>query len=352
MEIRDYVGLSFDDVLLVPRYSDISSRFSDEIDMSVDFLPGVKIKYPIISANMDRVSNGALVAKLVEYGGIGIVHRFLEFDEHVAELNVVPEGYRIGCVGVGTEGVARLDYLVSADININGVLIDVAHGHSASVIKQVKHIRATYPWLGVIAGNVATYEGATDLLEAGAHVIKIGVGNGSVCSTRVQTGNGVPQITAISWCKSAVEDFTFDKGDITWWPKLISDGGVRESEDFVKALACGADLVMSGSIFAGADETPGNIIKTKGGKFKSYRGSASKEAQENWKGKATSVEGETTLVPYKGPVEEVLEVFFAGVRSGFSYQGARTISELQENAEFIRQTSAGYIEGTPHGVRR
>jgi len=349
MEILEKTGLSFDDVLLVPRKSDISSRFSKEIDMSTEFLPGITTKYPIISANMDKVSDGELVAALVSLGGIGIVHRFMGFETHFRELRKVPEGFRIGCIGVGTIGMDRLRFLSEPGLNMRAVLIDIAHGHSVSVLEQIKRIKKEYPKLYIIAGNVATYEGAKALIDAGATSIKAGVGSGSLCSTRIHSGNGVPQITAITECRRAINNYDFCKG---WKPTLISDGGIRDGGDFVKALASGADMVMSGSVFAGAAETPGRIIRTEAGLFKSYRGSASREAQEDWKGKATSVEGVSTLAKYKGPVKEVMEDFFAGVKSGFSYQNAHTVKELQDNAVFIRQTTAGYIESTPHGARR
>lgn len=348
MRILDEVGLAFDDVLLVPRRSDISSRFGDEIDMSVEFLPGLKIKYPIVSANMDRVSDGTFVSKLVELGGIGIVHRFLNFEDHVKELKKIPEGFRIGCIGVGPSGLDRLKFLVNQAVNLSGVLIDVAHGHSASVIRQIREIKGQHPELPIIAGNVATYDGTLDLLQAGADSIKVGVGCGSLCSTRVHTGNGVPQLTAVIDCKQAIVDFTRGGPSKT----LVADGGVRFGGDCCKALAAGADAVMMGSVFAGTYESPGKIIRTNGGLFKNYRGSASLSAQEEWKGVPTSVEGESTLVPYKGSLEEVFTDFMAGVKSGFSYQNAHSISDIRAHAVFRRQTQAGYIESTPHGVRR
>ncbi len=221
------------------------------------------------------------------------------------------------------------------------MLIDIAHGHSNLMIDKIKKVKDIAPEMPVIAGNVATGDGAIDLVEAGADCIKVGVGPGSLCTTRVKTGCGVPQLTAIVDAEQAV------RGRAT----VIADGGIRCSGDIVKALAAGADAVMIGRLFAGTAETPGDVINAPGkGKIKVYRGMASKEAQESWKGKATSVEGEMTWVPYKGALAEVFEDLISGIKSGMSYLNSRNILELRENAVFRKQTAAGVVEARPHAI--
>jgi len=351
MKLLPDVGLSFDDVLLVPRYSTIKSRFSEEIDTSVEILPGLKIKYPLVAANMDRICDGNMASKLVELGCLGIVHRFLTPEEQAKEIAKIPAGYRIGCIGVGQEATERLNYLANFGYELNGVLVDVAHGHSILVEETIKWIKKQFPSLPIIAGSVATKDAAMSLTYLGVHCIKVGVGCGSRCSTRLQVGNGVPQITAIEQARKGIEEATWIRlgQGKRWVPTLMCDGGIKNSGDFVKALAAGSDVVMSGYVFAGTEETPGEKIVVGNKEYKNYRGSASRELQKDWKNKNKniSVEGISSLIPYKGPIEPILNVFFACVKSGFSYQGARTVKELQRNATFIQMTSAGYIESTP-----
>lgn len=346
------LGLSFDDVLLVPHRSTFSSRFSGEIDLSTQLLPNIKLQYPLVSANMDSVTSEKMAKVIDVLGGLGIVHRFMPIEEHYQILRNL-SGPKILCVGVGnTDRLLGLE-----DYKPDAVLIDVAHGHSNAVIETIKISKEFYNDVPVIAGNVATFNGTLDLLKAGADCIKVGVGVGSLCTTRIKTGCGVPQLTAIMEAKRAVERWAIEYislnevEDLDWVPTIISDGGVKNSGDAVKALAAGADAVMVGNIFAGTEEAPGDIVNFPGkGKMKVYRGMASRSAQESWKGRATSVEGELTYVPYKGSVKYIFEDFINGMLSGMSYQDAKNIIELQENAEFIQMTSAGYRESLPHGT--
>lgn len=351
MEIEE--GLSFEDVLLRPRRLRFMSRFNGDIDLSAEILPGITLKYPIISANMDTITEGLFAETIRKLGGMGIIHRFMDIERHIEELNKIsPCCERILCVGVGDGGIERFKRICEAKENfIQGVLIDVAHGHSNAVIDRIKEIKEMRPDLPIIAGNVATYEGAYDLVSAGIHSVKIGVGNGALCSTRVKTGNGVPQITAIMEARRAISDWFHSTLESDWKPTIIADGGVKNSGDAIKALACGADAVMVGSIFAGTEETPAKtIIFPKKGLVKCYRGMASRDAQESWKGRATSIEGEMIYVPYKGRLESVFEEFVSGMLSGMSYQDAKNIKQLQKNAKFMKITSAGWKESLPHGT--
>ena len=342
IKIRPDIALTFDDVMLVPCFSKIDSRFDGSIDLSTT-LGNIKLKYPIISANMDTVTTGTMAQAMYLWGGTGIPHRFMTPREQAIELSLVT-GPRIACIGVGNSSRERLD-IITSFVGLDGVLIDIAHGHCSAMCEQILWVRTNYPRLTIIAGNVATKKGALDLIEAGANVIKIGVGPGSLCTTRVKTGNGVPQLTAISDVADAIEEL-----DTPVW--LIADGGIRSSGDIIKALAAGADAVMVGSLLAGTDETPGDIYTYIDGHkaTKIYRGMASKDAQKSWKGYATSVEGESKTVPCRGPVKDVLDDLLAGILSGMSYQNARNIHELQMNCEFIRQTYYGHKEGLPHGL--
>jgi len=348
--IREDTGLSFDDVLLVPRKSTINSRFDGEIDLSVELVPNVKLEFPLVSANMDTITETDMSNEMYRLGGLGIVHRFLPAGLHYDMLTKIM-GARILCVGVGEKEFERFSYFWERrnTINIQAVLVDVAHGYSTVMFEQIDRIKRLAPNFPIIAGNVACYNGALDLLTAGIHSIKCGVGPGSVCSTRIQTGNGVPQLTAIMECRRAIDDFCNGK-NLSFVPTLIADGGVRAGGDVVKSLAGGANAVMIGNLFAATEEATGELVRTKTGIVKKYRGLASRDAQENWKGFATSIEGEMTFISYKGPVKNVFNELITGVLSGMSYQDAHNLKELQENAVFIRQTSAGYRESQPHAL--
>lgn len=336
------LGLSFDDILLIPRKSSINSRFSGEIDLSTHLTPDLKLKFPIIAANMDSVCGPEMACKMNSLGGTGICHRFMSIGDHLSALSYLlqRESYPIiGCIGVGEEGKRRAEAILNS---CGIILIDIAHGHSDAVADQVVWLKkqTTKP---IIAGNVATADGARFLLSLGIQAIKVGVGNGSVCQTRAATGNGVPQATAIISVREEIDR----QGLHT---TLIADGGIRTSGDIVKSLALGANAVMIGNLVAGTTEAPGKVIIDRGIPKKRYRGMASSSAQEDWKGIATSIEGETTYVPYKGDVERIFNDLVAGILSGMSYQNARNINELKKMARFIRQTSAGRIESSAHGI--
>ena len=474
MEFRE--GLTFDDVLLVPKYSDITSR--SQTDLSTKLSRNISINIPFVSANMDTVTESSMAVTMARAGGIGIIHRFLTIKEQANEvLKVKRSGsvmienpYSISSdksvqdaldyadekeisgllvvdsnsklVGIITErdllfanstdtiihdvmtkdvvtakpgvtldeakeilhkhrieklplvddlGIIKglitskditnnTDFpnaskdkkgrpLVGAAVGVKGdflerseslleagadvLVVDIAHGHSENALNTVRNIKKAFPECELIAGNIATANGAEDLIKAGVDAVKVGVGSGSICITRVITGSGVPQLTAVIDCAKICRDYGIP---------IISDGGTRTSGDATKALAAGASSVMVGSMLGGTDESPGTVLTKNGKRFKVYRGMASLAASIGRKSKETGsisldddlndyvAEGVEAMVPYKGTVTDILKQLTGGVRSGLSYCGAHTISQMQENAEFIKMSRAGFAESQPHDV--
>lgn len=336
-------GLTFDDVVLVPGYNGIKSR--QMVTTAVNLM-GRQFNLPIISANMDTITEDAMANAIGGLGGMAILHRFLTIDQNVALFNKVQHKDSTGIsIGIGEDGLLRAEALISAGATI--VCVDVAHGHSKEVNRTIKSLRQKHKDnILVIAGNVATYAGADYLAAAGADAIKVGIGSGSVCTTRIKTGFGVPQLTALHDCRKV------DR-------VLISDGGIRHPSDAVKALAAGADFVMLGGMLSGTLETPGQVHEeVRNGqkvKFKRFRGMASKEAQEDFMGGMAdwkTAEGVAIEVPLRGSVKEVIQDLMGGIRSGMTYCGAATIKDLQRKAQFLEVTTAGRIEGSPHAVGR
>ena len=473
MEFKE--GLTFDDVLLVPKYSDITSR--SQTDLSTKLSRNISINIPFVSANMDTVTESSMAVAMARAGGIGIIHRFLTIQEQANEvLKVKRSGsvmienpYSISLdksiknaqeyaedkeisgllvvdsdsklVGIVTErdllfadsngnisdimtkdvvtakpGVTldeakqilhqhrieklpivddsgiiqglitskdianNTDFpnaskdkkgspLVGAAVGVKGdflerseslldagadvLVVDIAHGHSENAMSAIRNIKKAFPNCELIAGNVATAQGTEDLIKAGVDAVKVGVGSGSICITRVITGSGVPQLTAVMDCAKIGND-----NDVP----IISDGGTRTSGDATKALASGASSVMVGSMLGGTDESPGTVLTKNGKRFKVYRGMASLAASIGRKTKETGsfsfdddlndyvAEGVEAMVPYKGTVVDILKQLSGGVRSGLSYCGAHTITQMQENAEFIKMSRAGFAESQPHDV--
>jgi IMP dehydrogenase len=469
-------GLTFDDVLLVPKYSDITSR--SQTDLNTKLSRNISLNIPFISANMDTVTEAPMAVTMARAGGIGIIHRFLTIQEQAKEILKVKRGgsviienpYTISqdktvqdaidyadeqevsgllvvdssskLVGIVTDRdllfekntshlikdvmtkdvvtakpgisleeakeilhnnrIEKLplvdesgsitglitskditnieDYpnaskdkkgrpLVGAAVGVKGdflertealldagadvLVVDIAHGHSENAINTIKNIKKAFPDCELIAGNIATAHGAEDLIKAGVDAVKVGVGSGSICITRVITGSGVPQLTAVMDCAKIGRDHGIP---------IISDGGTRTSGDATKALAAGASSVMVGSILGGTDESPGTVLTKNGKRFKVYRGMASLGASLGRKSKETGsvsfdddlndyvAEGVEAMVPYKGTVTDILKQLTGGVRSGLSYCGAHTIPQMQENAEFIKMSRAGFAESQPHDV--
>ena len=475
MSIRE--GVTFDDVLLVPKFSDISSR--TQTDLSTKLSKNITLNIPLISANMDTVTESTMAVTMARQGGIGIIHRFLTIQEQANQvLKVKRSGsvmienpYQISqdetistaldimtekevsgllvvdseskLVGILTERdvlfesldstklvrelmtkdvitskpsinvdeakdilknnrieklplvdddqkihglyttqdilntenypIASHDSkgrpLVGAAVGVKGdflertealleagtdaIVVDIAHGHSENAISTVKNIKKAFPNCELIAGNVATAQGTEDLIKAGVDAVKVGVGSGSICITRVITGSGVPQLTAVLDCAEIGKKY-----DIP----IISDGGTRTSGDATKALAAGASSVMLGSMLGGTDESPGSTISKNGKRYKIYRGMASLAAARGRKSKETGLvdlgddlndyvaEGVEAFVPYKGSVTDILTQITGGIRSGLSYCGGHTIEQMQENAEFIKMSGAGFAESKPHDV--
>ncbi len=325
------IGLSYDDILLIPNYSEVKSRLN--VDLKTKLTKNIEIELPFISANMDTITEYKMAKKLDEYGALGIIHRFCSVEEEskiVAKLKDAGVKNRAASIGVSGENKERLKSLINAGANI--ICIDVAHGHHnlmADTLKLCKKYE-----VDVIAGNVATKKAAEFLCKNGADAVKVGVGPGSMCTTRINTGFGVPQVTAI---QEIVE--TTKKYEIP----IIADGGIKNSGDVAKALAVGADSVMIGSLFAGTKESPGMIHKE--GNFpnyklyKRYRGSASLDSKIEHGGKQRNVEGISATLEYKGPVKYVIQNLEDGLRSAFSYGGAKNIPEFQKNASYIKMFS-------------
>jgi len=332
-------ALTYDDVLLIPQYSDIRSR--QEINIGNGLDENIYLELPVISSPMDTVTEGPMALALNHKGGLGIVHRYNSINEQVNIVSSVLEAdstLRVGAaIGVTGDFHERACALYDAGVNV--VCIDVAHGHHILMKNALETLRkALGNKVHFMAGNVATQEGFEALADWGADSVRCNVGGGSICSTRIQTGHGIPGLQTIIECA---------KSDRS--AKIIADGGIRNSGDIVKALAAGADFVMLGSMFAGTTEAPGALVVANNGRqYKLYRGMASKEAQLDWRGDYSSNEGISAQVPYKGKMREVLEDLRNGICSGFSYSGARTIEELWGKAKWIRQTNAGLGESKTH----
>jgi IMP dehydrogenase len=343
-------GLSYNDVLLVPRYSRVRTR--NDVDLTTTIAPGITLRVPLLSANMDTVTGVEMAIALDRLGGIGVIGRFDSPRTQARTVQAVTAaGARcIGVIGVKDDFLQRAEAMLAA--GAAGLHLDVAHAHSEHAIEVIEACKRRWPEAPLIAGTIATYEAAIDLYEAGADTVKVGIGAGSICITRINTGAGVPQITAIMDVAQARADRFPDRF-------VIADGGAANSGDITKALAAGADAYMGGSLFAGADEAPGEIIEVNGALFKHYNGSTSREEKLSQLAKYEEhkheryhlhIEGVEAMVPAKGPVADIVESLCAGIRSGLSYAGAFTIPELHERAELIQITGAGYVESQAHDV--
>lgn len=318
--------LTFDDVLIRPAYSDIESR--DDVSTALDFL-GVPLSLPVISAPMDYVTGADMANAMLKNGAFYVHHRFLPVEELKVELDKI-EGVRSAAIGVKNLQDA---FFTCVDVDGGFVTVDVAHGEHKKVVDLIDLIKKNYK-VKVIAGNVATWEGFHRLADAGADAVKIGIGPGSVCTTREVTGIGVPQFSAIQ------EIFLKSRVSYSHIP-IIADGGMKKSGDIVKALAAGADIVMLGYMLAGATEAPGKpFVMPGGGMFKRYRGQASFGSNDE----KYTPEGIEGMVPFSGGVHYTLKKISGGLRSGMSYVGARNLRELRENSEFIRVSSNAHIE--------
>ncbi len=343
------LALAFDDVLLVPQYSDVVSR--SEVDLTTNISPDIKLSVPLISVNMDTVTGVEMAVAMDNLGGMGYIGRFDTPEiqaEKIAEIKK-RGGRSIGVIGVKGDYIQRAEKLLNA--GSIALHLDIAHAHSVHALEAIKNCKNRFPNISMIAGTIATYEGAYDLFTAGADTVKVGIGGGSICVTRIMAGSGVPQITAILEANRARKKFQNKF--------ILADGGAANSGDIVKALAAGADAYQGGSIFAGTDEAPGELITINDKLYKEYNGSTSpiekqRQLQKDNSNKSETyilhVEGVNAMVEYKGSVKKVVDGLCAGIRSGLTYSGARNIKELHEKAKFVRITSAGLMESNPHDV--
>ena len=360
-------GLTFDDVLLIPAESHV---LPNEVKLDTKLASNLQLHIPLISAGMDTVTEGNMAIAMAENGGLGVIHKNLSIEAQVEEVKkakgktvdpnlphpaVDNQGRLLAAaaVGVTSDTFERAESLLEA--GADAIVIDTAHGHSAGVLRKIKEIREHFPNATLIAGNVATGEGTAALFDAGVDVVKVGIGPGSICTTRIVAGVGVPQITAIYAAASVAQKYG---------KKIIADGGIKYSGDVVKALAAGGNAVMLGSMFSGTTEAPGTIFTNEGKQFKSYRGMGSVGAMSQQHGSSDRYfqggvneanklvpEGVEALVPYKGDVSNIIYQIDGGLRAGMGYVGAGTIEELIENSQFVQITNAGLRESHPHDVQ-
>lgn len=342
------IALAYDDVLLVPRYSEIDSR--QDVDLSTKISQKIKLDIPIVSINMDSVTGVEMAIKIGKLGGLGFLPRFDAPDTQADKVaKVKKEGLvSAAALGVKKEYLKRAELLVNAGVDI--LTIDIAHGYMKKCLTATSELKNRYPKVTVISGVIASYEGAKNLYNAGADCVRVGLGPGTICTTRITTGCGVPQMTALLDTARAAKKHK---------KTFMADGGTKNSGDIVKGLATGACAVVIGSQLAGTDEAPGKIIEKDGNKYKAYNASTSQTEKNNQvkkfskdkdKNYVIHVEGVESLVPYKGPLNMHLAKMLAGVRSGYSYCGAKNIKELWKKATFIRVTSAGNRENGAHDV--
>jgi IMP dehydrogenase len=354
---------TFDDLLLLPDYADFTR---DDVDLSSNLTPEITLKLPLISSPMDTVTMSEMAIHLAKNGGLGVIHRNLSIQDQAAEVGKV-KNFEIAenekdlasldlknrlqvaaAVGIGADMQERVAKLVEAEVDL--LIVDSAHGHSKGIIEAVKFIKATYPNTPIMAGSIATYEGALALIEAGADILRVGIGPGSICTTRIVTGMGVPQLTAVSEvCRAAKPAGV----------KVVADGGIKQIGDMSKALAVGADCVMLGSMLAGYDESPGQLIEVNDRKYKTYRGMGSIGAMQAGSNsrygqgldpKKMVAEGIEALVPYKGEVDNFLSQIQGGLRGSFFYTGSRNMLDFHQKTRFVKLTGAGLKESHPHSV--
>ena len=351
-------ALTYDDIQLVPGYSLISTRLKINLRTLVSRRYG--ILNPFVASPMDTVCEEEMAFKMFLMGGVGCIHRFMSISEQAEMVSrlrgrIYGDGFGgpyenwgvmyddwhseiphipiMAAIGVMASDIERAEFLVQAGANI--ILIDVAHGHHENVISMIKWCKEHLPeHVDIIAGNIATAQAAIDLEEAGADGLRVGIGGGSLCTTRIKTGFGIPNVTSI-----------MDIAEVAKTP-IMADGGIRSSGDIAKALAVGASCVMLGSLLSGTDEAPGQIVETSKGLFKRYRGAASLETKTIHGQAQRNVEGESTVVPYKGGVKFILNGLIDGVKSAFSYAGANSLRNY--NPDFVQVTNAGANEAKPH----
>lgn len=361
-KILEKDALTFDDVLLVPQYSEITP---DMADVSTKLTNTFKINVPFLSAAMDTVSEHKLVTALALAGGLGVIHKNMSIADQAKEVEMVKnyefdneKNKRVlidkkgrlcvgAAIGVTADMMDRVHALMDAGVDV--FVLDSAHGDSKNIINAIKNLRLEYPSMELIAGNVATYEGALDLMKAGASAVKVGMGPGSICTTRIIAGIGVPQLQAVMDCARASKEMNVP---------IIADGGIKYSGDVVKALAAGANTVMLGGLFATCEEAPGDIYESNGKKYRTYRGMGSIEAMTKGSTdryfqtghKKFVAEGVQGIVEVKTTVEELVFQLIGGLKAGMGYCGSKDIPTLQEKGTFIKITNNALLESHPHDI--
>lgn len=361
-KILEKDALTFDDVLLVPQYSEITP---DMADVSTKLTNTFKMNVPFLSAAMDTVSEHKLVTALALTGGLGVIHKNMsiadqakevemvknyEFDSEKNKRALIDKKGRLcvgAAIGVTADMMDRVYVLMDAGVDV--FVLDSAHGDSKNIINAIKNLRLEYPSMELIAGNVATYEGALDLMKAGASAVKVGMGPGSICTTRIIAGIGVPQLQAVMDCARASKEMNVP---------IIADGGIKYSGDVVKALAAGANTVMLGGLFATCEEAPGDIYESNGKKYRTYRGMGSIEAMAKGSTdryfqtghKKFVAEGVQGIVEVKTTVEELVFQLIGGLKAGMGYCGSKDIPTLQEKGTFIKITNNALLESHPHDI--
>lgn len=339
-------ALCFDDILLVPQESDVQSRHSVDLSMVIGYgQREIRLDLPIIAAPMDTVCDVEMCMTLSNAGGLGILHRYMPEQMLINKTKMLSEAkYKFGVSVAATNGYMNL----SEELYKHGArifLVDTANGHSLYATRAVESLRAAFgDDVHIMAGNVATADGFARLSDAGADSVRVGIGGGSACTTRIVSGHGVPTMASImdvdEWREMSVNTCS-----------IIADGGIRNSGDMIKAFAAGADAVMVGSMLAGTDEAPGEVITDHNGKeAKVFRGMASASAQRDARGSVSVSEGVSTTVPYKGSVDHLLDKIKGGIGSGCSYSGVEELCMLSSIAEYVEVTSASLNESKPHAI--
>ena len=342
-------ALTFDDVLLLPRFSNILPA---ETDISLNLTKNIKLNTPFLSSAMDTVTESSMATAIAKSGGIGVIHRNLNIKKQSQEVAKVKKNkfYVGAAIGTSSEDLNRAKLLIDSGVDL--LVIDTAHGHSEKVLKILSKVKKSNSNIPICVGNIATGEAAKKLYNSGANIIKVGIGPGSICTTRMVAGIGVPQITAIMEVSKVLKGKNI---------KIISDGGIKFSGDIAKALAAGADAIMMGSIFAGTEESPGKKFKVKNKFYKQYRGmgsigamsagSSNRYFQKNHKDKSKFIpEGVDGRVEYKGNVSKIIYQLKGGLRSSMGYIGAKKLKDIKKNAKFIKITKAGFYESMVHSV--
>jgi IMP dehydrogenase len=330
--------IGFDDILLIPQHSEISSRSDVSLATTLGRgLNGVAMSMPIIAAPMDTVCEHEMAASIRKAGGFGIIHRYMSIEKQVEQIGLAKSMGGSAGGSVGARGGFAHDAVKLVNAGALLILIDIANGHSEHAVNAVKELRQVFgSQVHIMAGNVATWEGFARLADAGADSIRVGIGGGSACTTRVVSGHGVPTLSSIIDIR---ERISYNEG-----PSLIADGGIRNSGDAAKALAAGAHAVMLGRLLAGTKESPGDVVDGK----KVFRGMASREAQEEGRGTVSGVEGVSTTIPFVGSVGDVINDFNAGLKSALSYSGVDNLVDFHNESMYNRVTATTLNETRPH----